>query len=238
MVLARVASRPTSGVPTLRRCQQHQDERLLPKSSGATSTDVTFSYQSAQILRLGHLGPRYEIVPFLLAALPNIKTLGAINVLNGLKMIKDIPALAGESTLTGLEEITLDVVNKESGHNKLTAAQWTTNEEIKKEIHQFFSSRDKPITSVDEKRKSLANDISLITTYCPNLHSISLFLFLEDFPGLLRPEETWVWQSLSKLKQLQKLIVICHEWDEVSALFTVVGAHLGQLCLSLDGRGR
>ena len=172
------------------------------------------------------------------AALPNIKTLGAINVLNGLKMIKDIPALAGESTLTGLEEITLDVVNKESGHNKLTAAQWTSNEEIKKEIHQFFSSRDKPITSVDEKRKSLADDISLITTYCPNLHSISLFLFLEDFPGLLRPEETWVWQSLSKLKHLQKLIVICHEWDEVSALFTVVGAHLGQLCLSLDGRGR
>lgn len=159
-------------------------------------------------------------------------------MLNGLKMIKDIPALAGESTLTGLEEITLDVVNKESGHNKLTAAQWTTNEEIKKEIHQFFSSRDKPITSVDEKRKSLADDISLITTYCPNLHSISLFLFLEDFPGLLRPEETWVWQSLSKLKHLQKLIVICHEWDEVSALFTVVGAHLGQLCLSLDGRGR
>ena len=159
-------------------------------------------------------------------------------MLNGLKMIRDIPALAGESTLTCLEEITLDVVNKESGHNKLTAAQWTSNEEIKKDIHQFFSSRDKPITSVEEKRTSLADDISLITTYCPNLHSISLFLFLEDFPGLLRPEETWVWQSLSKLKHLQKLIVICHEWDEVSALFTVVGANLGQLCLSLDGRGR
>ena len=46
-----------------------------------------------QVLRLGHLGPRYEIVPFLLAALPRIKTLGAISVLNGLKMIRDIPAL-------------------------------------------------------------------------------------------------------------------------------------------------
>ena len=44
-------------------------------------------------------------------------------MLNGLKMIKDIPALAGESTLTGLEEITLDVVNMESGHNKLTAPE-------------------------------------------------------------------------------------------------------------------
>jgi hypothetical protein len=68
--------------------------------------------QSLQVLRLGHLGPRYEIVPFLLAALPRIKTLGAISVLNGLKMIRDIPALAGEAGVTGLEEITLDIVNR------------------------------------------------------------------------------------------------------------------------------
>lgn len=199
---------------------------------------------SLQILRLGHLGPRYEIVPFLLTALPNIKTLGAVNVLNGLKMVRDIPEIGGGDTLgapvwnTGLEEITLDVVNRESGHNKLTAAQWTLNDDVKKDIHRFFGGLDKPITSVEEKRKSLAEDIQLVTTHCPNLRSISLFLFLEDFPGLLSPSETWVWQSLAELTDLQKLIVICHEWDEISALFSVVGSKLGQLCLSLDGRGR
>ena len=160
--------------------------------------------ESLQVLRLGHLGPRYEIVPFLLAALPKIKTLGAISVLNGLKMIRDIPALKDEATVTGLEEITLDIVNRESGHNKLTAAQWAGSE-IRGDIDSFFESLDRPITSVEEKRRSLEQDISLITSHCPNLRSISLFLFLEEFPGLLRPAETWVTLLLLFLSNLHRM---------------------------------
>lgn len=128
-------------------------------------------------------------------------------------------------------------MGRESGHNKLTAAQWASHD-VKEDINDFFEGLDTPITSVEEKRKSLSEDISLITTHCPNLRSISLFWFLEDFPGLLRPAETWVWQSLADLANLQNMTVICHEWEEVSALFSVVGAKLGHLCLSLDGRGR
>jgi hypothetical protein len=126
---------------------------------------------------------------------------------------------------------------RESGHNKLTAAQWAS-QEIREDVDSFFESLDRPIVSVEEKRRSLAEDIELITARCPALRSISLFLFLEDFPGLLRPAETWVWRPLASLTCLQNMTVICHEWEEVSALFTEVGASLGRLCLSLDGRSR
>ena len=192
--------------------------------------------QHLKVLKLGHLGPRYEIVPFLLTALPQIKSLGAINVLNGLKMVRDIPEL---NTIqeTGLEEITIDIVNRESGHNKLTAALWAhTN--IKPDVEKFFESLDSPISPYDMKRKKLSDDINLITRFCPRLRSISLFLFLEEFPGLLGPAETWIWEALEALEQLENLTLVCHEWDEVCGLFQVIGEKLGRLCLSLDGRGR
>ena len=192
--------------------------------------------ENLQVLKLGHLGPRYEIVPFLLTAIPNIKTLGAINVLNGLKMVRDIPELSGIGE-TGLEEITIDIVNRESGHNKLTAAQWA-HPDIKSDVEQFFDNLDIPVTPYEMKRKKLSADIKLITSFCPRLRSISLFLFLEEFPGLLGPTETWIWEALELLEQLENMTVICHEWDEVSGLFKVIGAKLGRLCLSLDGRGR
>ena len=48
--------------------------------------------------------PKHEIVPYLLASLPRLTTLGHINVLRGLKMIRDIPALNGISA-ESLEEI-------------------------------------------------------------------------------------------------------------------------------------
>ena len=189
-----------------------------------------------QVLKLGHLGPRYEIVPFLLTALPNIKTLGAINVLNGLKMVRDIPELNSIEE-TGLEEITIDIVNRESGHNKLTAALWA-DINIKPDVEKFFESLDSlPISPYEVKRKKLSDDINLITKFCPRLRSISLFLFLEEFPGLLGGE-TWIWEGLERLEHLENLTLVCHEWDEVSGLFRVIGDKLGRLCLSLDGRGR
>ena len=80
-------------VPALAQQYQHEDEPRLPEPAGAPEILSSCPPASLQVLRLGHLGPRYEIVPFLLAALPKIKTLGAISVLNGLKMIRDIPAL-------------------------------------------------------------------------------------------------------------------------------------------------
>jgi hypothetical protein len=46
-------------------------------------------------LNLDNFHPKHEIVPFLLATLPNIKSLGRVKVVKGLKMIRDIPALNG-----------------------------------------------------------------------------------------------------------------------------------------------
>ena len=61
---------------------------------------------SLQYLKLNsdNFHPKHEIVPFLLAALPNVKTLGRVKVVKGLKMIRDIPALNG-ITADHLEEL-------------------------------------------------------------------------------------------------------------------------------------
>ena len=191
---------------------------------------------SLQVLRLGHLGPRYEIVPFLLAALPAVRTLGAINVLAGLKMIRDIPALAAQGE-TGLRDITIDIVNREAGHNKLTAGGWA-HPDIRPRVEQFYDSLDTPVSSVEGKRLLVCQELELVGRHCPSLTSISLFLFLEDFPGLLGGADCgWVWAGLSRLPRLTSLTVICHVWEEVGGLLGVVGARLTKLCLSLDGRG-
>ena len=190
--------------------------------------------KSLQVLKLSHLGPRYEIVPFLLKVLPQVKTLGAINVLNGLKLLRNLavdnPDL--DTFVTNLEDITIDIVSRESGHNKLTASLWAS-EDIKQDVEQFFDSLETPSPSVEVKRQNLSEDMRLITSFCPNLRSISLFIFSDDFPGLLGPSETWMWQPLERLNHLDNMTVICHEWDEISALFKIVGAKLGRLCLSL-----
>ena len=193
-----------------------------------------------QVLKLGHLGPRYEIVPFLLKVLPKIKTLGAINVLAGLKMLRDISSNEDDEVMTGchLEDITIDIISKSSGPNKLTAAQWACLD-IKQDIDQFFEALDYSSgITIETKRQNLAEDLGLVTKFCPNLRSMSLFIFSEDFPGLIGPSETWIWKSLERLKHLDNMTVICHDWDEISALFQIIGAKLGRLCLSLDSRGQ
>ena len=91
--MVRPGGRRSCPVPALTQQYQHEDEPNLPEPAGTPKILSSCPPASRQVLRLGHLGPRYEIVPFLLAALPKIKTLGAISVLNGLKMIRDIPAL-------------------------------------------------------------------------------------------------------------------------------------------------
>ena len=71
---------------------------------------------SLQCLKLNAdtICPKYEIVPFLLAVLPNAKSLGHINVLRGLKMIRDIPGLAGIGA-SNIEEIDIGFGNDQVG---------------------------------------------------------------------------------------------------------------------------
>jgi hypothetical protein len=76
--------------------------KLCPNNPVPTVNDITKSLQCLK-LNVDTLWPKHEIVPFLLAAMPNAKSLGHINVLRGLKMIRDIPALNGISA-SKLEE--------------------------------------------------------------------------------------------------------------------------------------
>ena len=62
--------------------------------------------QSLEILKLNldTLWPKHEIVPFLIKVLPNVKSLGYVNILLSLKMMEDIPGL-GNISAENLEEI-------------------------------------------------------------------------------------------------------------------------------------
>ena len=190
---------------------------------------------SLQVLKLGHLGPRHEIVPFLLKALPNVKTLGSVNVLNGLKMYRDITGDDLDNIGAQLSDVTIDIVTRESGPNKLTASSWASAE-IRTDINQFFDDLDPSSIPLDKRREILSEDMKMVTRACPNLRSLSLFIFSSDFPGLLAESETWIWESLKTLDHLNSLTLIGHQWAEVSALFSVIGARLGKLCLSLNTR--
>ena len=117
---------------------------------------------SLQVLKLAHLGPRYEIVPFLLAALPNIKTLGSVNVLNGLRMYRDITGQDIDGLGSQLEELTLDIVNMESGPNKLTVSSWA-HQDIRQDIYQFYDSLDPANMSIGDRRRRLSEDLDMVT---------------------------------------------------------------------------
>ena len=44
-----------------------------------------------------------------------------------------------------------------------------TNLLFREDIDSFFEGLDRPITSVEEKRRTLADDIGLITSHCPQV---------------------------------------------------------------------
>ncbi len=61
---------------------------------------------SLQFLRLNgdSTWSKHEMVPFLLKAMPNVRSLGKVDVVKGLKMVRDILGLEGISAET-LEEV-------------------------------------------------------------------------------------------------------------------------------------
>ncbi len=62
--------------------------------------------KSLQCLKLNMdaVWPKHELVPFLLKVMPNVKSLGHVNVVKGLKMIRDIVGMEGITAGT-LEEL-------------------------------------------------------------------------------------------------------------------------------------
>ena len=145
--------------------------------------------KSLRVLRLNidSIHPKYELVPFLLATMPQLKTLGHVDVVRGLKMIRDIPSLSHISA-DSLEE--LEFVFG-SHHSTNVDVSWADND-----IYEFvenFGVRLKQKRTNDERnevpktveqrieeiREELVGDIYLISNECPNLRK--LLISLENF---------------------------------------------------------
>jgi len=186
---------------------------------------------SLQVVKLNSdsLSPKHELVPFLLAALPRVRSLGNISVLRGLKMIRSIPGL-GHIRATGLRDIEISMG---LFHSNKVNASWAPVE-ISEDIEEFASILHPPPDSVEERRAQLADDIQLVADQCPALVYISLFLFLD--PPCLRSSDDWLWRPLASLQNLEQLTLHSHQWEDVSSLIKVVGPRLGKLYLALDGR--
>jgi len=184
-----------------------------------------------QVVKLNSdsLSPKHELVPFLLAALPQVRSLGNISVLRGLKMIRRIPGL-GHIRATGLRDIEISMG---LFHSNKVNANWAPGE-IAEDIEEFASILHPPPASVDERRAQLADDIQLVAAQCPALVYISLFLFLD--PPCLRAGDSWLWEPLASLQSLKQLTLHSHQWEDVSSLIQVVGPKLEKLYLALDGR--
>ena len=88
--------------PKSRKVHWTQPERVqyqVVEPSGTGPTIMNPMCQSLEILKLNvdMSWPKEELVPFLFKALPNVRCLGEINVLKGLRMMKAIPEIREEN---------------------------------------------------------------------------------------------------------------------------------------------
>ena len=184
--------------------------------------------KSLQVLKLNidSIHPKYELVPFLLAAMPQIKTLGHVDVVRGLKMIRDIPSLS-HVRAESLEE--LEFVFG-SHHSTNVDVSWADND-----IYEFvenFGMRlkekntsnvrsDVPKTveqRIEEIREELIGDIQLISNECPNLRKLLISLF-GDFEYLNAQTDGDLWNPFAeRLKDLQDFTLHAHKWGHVVCL--------------------
>ena len=190
--------------------------------------------KSLQYLKLNSDGlhPKHEIIPFLLKILPKVKSLGHVNVVYGLKMIRDI---------VGLESIKADRLEEidfcpGGRHAAMAGVNWVDHE-----ISDFVTNLashlfDEEIDNVEERKELLAKDVKLVAEKCPNLRKMQIILFSEE-PFLI-PSDSDIWKPFSEgLPLLTDISLFGHDWSESVALFSSIGSRLTKLSLSLDGRG-
>lgn len=182
---------------------------------------------SLQCLKLNsdNFHPKHEIVPFLLKALPNVKTLGRVKVLKGLKMIRDIPELSGIKA-NHLEELDMTF----GGHDICSIDTSWAHEDIVSQVEEFgdrLSFTPSTVASVinaengdvdaddaaalETMRTRFGEDIRLVSEQCPKLRSLRLSIFGEAI--FLRPDDLQVWEPLgSRLLALRELLIQSHTW--------------------------
>jgi hypothetical protein len=178
--------------------------------------------KSLQCLKLNsdNFHPKHEIVPFLLAALPNVKTLGRVKVVKGLKMIRDIPALNGISA-NHLEELDMTF----GGQEICSIDTSWANDDISDLVEEFGekltlspSQSNSEDENLEELRANFAEDIKLVSDQCPRLKSLRLSIFGEAI--FLRQDDLKVWEPVgTKLLVLRELILQSHTWYSIVFLF-------------------
>ena len=201
--------------------------------------------KSLQVLRLNidSIHPKYELVPFLLAIMPQLKTLGHVDVVRGLKMIRDIPSLS-HIRADSLEE--LEFVFG-SHHSTNVDVSWADNDVY--EFVENFGMRLKqrnlsnernafPNTveqRIEEIRSELVGDIDLISQECPNLRKLLISLF-GDFEYLNEQTDADLWNPFSeRLTQLEDFTLHAHKWSHIICLLkTIKNLPIKKLYLSLN----
>ena len=172
---------------------------------------------SLQCLKLNsdNFHPKHEIVPFLLAAMPNVKTLGRVKVVKGLKMIRDIPALNG-ITADHLEELDMTF----GGQDICSIDTSWASDDISDLIDEFGEKLnlasgtvgdDDNATVLNELRSNFAEDVRLVSEQCPKLRSLRLSIFGEAV--FLKFDDFQIWEPVaSGLLGLRELILQSHTW--------------------------
>jgi hypothetical protein len=172
--------------------------------------------KSLQCLKLNsdNFHPKHEIVPFLLKALPNVKTLGRVKVVKGLKMIRDIPELYGIQA-NHLEELDMTF----GGHDICSIDTTWANDEISGLVEEFGERLSFSPGSLDtddedtleEMRTNFAEDVRLVAEQCPKLRSLRMSIFGEAV--FLRPDDLQIWEPVgSRLFALKELLIQSHTW--------------------------
>jgi len=171
---------------------------------------------SLQCLKLNsdNFHPKHEIVPFLLKALPKVKTLGRVKVVKGLKMIRDIPELNG-IVANHLEELDMTF----GGHDICSIDTTWANDDINDLVEEFGERLSFNPTTIDnenenliaELRSNFGEDVRLVAEQCPRLRSLRLSIFGETI--FLRHDDLEIWQPIGdRLLALRELMIQAHTW--------------------------
>lgn len=188
--------------------------------------------QSLQSLKLNidTVWPKHEIVPFLFTSMPQLKSLGHINVVRGLKMIRDIPPISWIQA-TNLEEIDFGFGGSQMDKSNTSWCHNDVSDFIETFSDDLFAYRN---LSTDDKLTLLRQDVKLLSQQCPRLRRVKVYLFGET--PYLHEDDEETWNPLVSLPHLQELQLMAHQWSESISLLKTVGSKLTSLYLSLDGR--
>lgn len=155
------------------------------------------------ILNVDLFHSKHTLVPFMLKALPKIKSFGNITLIHALRMIKSDPKLGSISAIN-LEE--MEYVQGGFDYTYRSDFEWASDDiyDMVEEYHKAAKNGEN--TPEDVLRETLREDVKLIAQECPNLKVLDISLFGEK--TYLYSEDDEIWQPFLKLTKLRALTLI------------------------------